>query len=105
MTATASSLGRAIKDARERRHLTQLQLADILGVDRKTVDNWEHERTIPRNRMAALVQWAPELGSSAPPPPSDPQERKVWDLAIQDMDPEAAWEVVGEYRRRRRRIA
>lgn len=62
MAAVTGSPGRAIKDARERRHLTQQQLADILGVDRKTVDNWEHGRTSPRNRMGALVAWAPELG-------------------------------------------
>ena len=41
---------------------TQQQLADILGVDRKTVDNWENGRTTPRNRTGALVEWAPELG-------------------------------------------
>lgn len=62
MAAVDVSPGRAIKAARERRHLTQQQLADIVGVDRKTVDNWEHGRTSPRNRMGALVAWAPELG-------------------------------------------
>ena len=42
--------------------MTQQQLADVLGVDRKTVDNWENHRTSPRNRMGALIAWAPELG-------------------------------------------
>jgi transcriptional regulator with XRE-family HTH domain len=55
-------LGEQVRAARERRHLTQQQLADLLGVDRKTVDNWENHRTSPRNRMGALVAWAPELG-------------------------------------------
>src|SRR5262249_45421856 len=55
------SLGTQIKRARERRHITQQQLADIVGVDRKTVDNWENDRTYPRNRLGALHDWAPEL--------------------------------------------
>ena len=112
--AAAVSLGRAIKDARERRHLTQQQLADIVGVDRKTVDNWEHERTSPRNRMGALVQWAPELGSGAVPElPTDPHERELYDLLTSESAPEdkrlapaQAWEVIEKYLRRgKRRIA
>ena len=107
MAAETGSLGRAIKDARERRHLTQQDLADILAVDRKTVDNWEHGRTSPRNRMGALAAWAPELAAEAPAQalPTDPRERELWDLAIQDMEPAQVWEMIEEYRRRKRRIA
>jgi transcriptional regulator with XRE-family HTH domain len=62
----APSLGAQIRDARERRHQTQQEAADLIGVDRKTWDNWEHDRTRPRNRMGALKAWAPELGSEEP---------------------------------------
>jgi transcriptional regulator with XRE-family HTH domain len=68
--------GAQIKDARERRHLTQQQLADVLGVDRKTVDNWENGRTSPRNRTGALKAWAPELAGGEPEP---------WELEIRAM--------------------
>jgi transcriptional regulator with XRE-family HTH domain len=72
MSAMASRdrlTGAQIKRARERRHLTQQDLADRLGVDRKTVDNWENSRTYPRNRVGALEEWAPELA-----PDADPEE-------------------------------
>ena len=53
--------GTQLKRARERRHLTQQELADRLGVDRKTIDNWENNRTYPRSRLGAIYDWAPEL--------------------------------------------
>jgi transcriptional regulator with XRE-family HTH domain len=53
MTA-ASSLGTAIKRARERRRWTQRDLADKLGVDIKSVSNWETGRTSPKNSIGAL---------------------------------------------------
>lgn len=76
------SLGEQIRGARERRHLTQQQLADVLGVDRKTVDNWENHRTSPRNRMGALVAWAPELGGEE----VDPNEARLTSLDGLDTD-------------------
>ena len=49
------SLGDKIKAARDRLRWSQQQLADAIGVDRKTVDNWEHGRTRPlRAHLAAL---------------------------------------------------
>jgi transcriptional regulator with XRE-family HTH domain len=109
MAAVTGSLGRAIRGARERRHLTQQQLADIVGVDRKTVDNWENERTTPRNRMAALVQWAPELGGEETLEPPDPRERELYRLLlaqIEGMSPEEALALIeGNRRRVKRRSA
>lgn len=86
------SLGEQIRDARERRHLTQQQLADLLGVDRKTVDNWENRRSTPRNRMGALKAWAPELGGEA----VDPNEEALRSL---DLDPRRMEKLVEAYRR------
>ena len=65
--ANGPGFGTQLKWARERRHLTQQQLADHLGVDRKTVDNWENDRTSPRNRTGALYEWAPELAEEMDP--------------------------------------
>ena len=54
--ATDPHIGTSIKRARERKRWTQRQLADALGVDRKTVDNWENSRTSPRSSIGALEE-------------------------------------------------
>lgn len=54
--ATDTRIGTSIKRARERKRWTQRQLADALGVDRKTVDNWENHRTSPRSSIGALEE-------------------------------------------------
>jgi transcriptional regulator with XRE-family HTH domain len=50
------ALGPAIKRARERSKMTQRELADQVGVNVKTVDNWENGRTHPKNRLGALEE-------------------------------------------------
>jgi transcriptional regulator with XRE-family HTH domain len=45
-----------IKRARERGHMKQEDLARAVGVNIKTVDNWENGRSRPKNRMGALEQ-------------------------------------------------
>jgi len=47
-------LGRRIRRARERARLTQRQLADAVGVDRKTVGNWESGTSHPRSSLGRL---------------------------------------------------
>ena len=54
--ATEPVIGTMIKRARERKRWTQRQLADAVGVNVKTVDNWEAGRTSPRNRLGALEE-------------------------------------------------
>ncbi len=44
-----------IRLARERRLMRQEDVAAALGVDKRTVGNWERGRTHPRNRLGALV--------------------------------------------------
>lgn len=46
------TLGDRIRTARQRARLTQQQLADRVGVGRRTVDNWENGRTQPQNLIA-----------------------------------------------------
>lgn len=53
---TAESIGVQIRRAREMERWTQRQLADRLGVDRKTVDNWENGRSRPRSSIGAIEQ-------------------------------------------------
>lgn len=40
-----------IKTLREKRKLTQLQLAELLVVDRTTVAKWESGETLPKTSM------------------------------------------------------
>ncbi|XKK40339.1 helix-turn-helix domain-containing protein [Nocardiopsis sp. ARC36] len=46
------SLGDRIRTARQRARLTQEQLAERVGVGRRTIDNWENGRTLPKNVVA-----------------------------------------------------
>jgi len=46
--------GEQIKEQRERRHLTQQELADELGVSLRTVGSWERGESVPRSRMGAI---------------------------------------------------
>jgi transcriptional regulator with XRE-family HTH domain len=54
--ATEPLIGTKIKRARERKRWTQRQLAGAVGVNVKTIDNWENDRTAPRNSIGALEQ-------------------------------------------------
>ena len=44
-----------IKDARERLRMTQQELADGVGVSLRTVGSWERGESVPRNRLATLM--------------------------------------------------
>ena len=57
-----TELATRLKDARERIRYTQREVADALEVDRKTVDNWENGRTVPRNSMGALKVFYASFG-------------------------------------------
>jgi len=45
-----------IKSARERRRMTQQELADEVGVSLRTVGSWERGESVPRNRMGAVAE-------------------------------------------------
>lgn len=45
-----------IKAGRERRHMTQKQLADEVGVSLRTVGSWERGESVPRNRLSAVAE-------------------------------------------------
>ena len=59
------SLGQHIRSARERQmpKMSQLQLSRLVGVSTvKTVNNWENDRSTPKNRMGRLEQILGDLG-------------------------------------------
>lgn len=45
-----------IKAGRERRRITQAELAKELGVSLRTITSWEAGDSVPRNRTAALIE-------------------------------------------------
>jgi transcriptional regulator with XRE-family HTH domain len=51
----AGEIGRRIRAGRERRHWTQAQLAEAVGIKSlRTIGGWERGEFIPQNRIAAL---------------------------------------------------
>lgn len=48
------AMGATIRRARERMRWTQQQLADAIGVAVRTVNDWENDRSYPRNSIGAL---------------------------------------------------
>jgi DNA-binding XRE family transcriptional regulator len=45
-----------IKNGREPLQMTQQELADEVGVSKRTIGGWERGESVPRNRMAALAE-------------------------------------------------
>lgn len=115
----ATDLGTRIKRARERLRWTQRQLADAVGVNVKTVDNWENGRSSPRNRLGSLeaVLGIDLSGEPAAPGPLDDllPVQEPWEQAVLDhpdlpdalkrrmvIDSRAARAAAAERRRQRR---
>lgn len=70
-------IGDRIRRARNLRQprLTQVQLARLIGVDRKTVDNWENDRTYPGQRIPLLEQvLGVSLADPEPAPGPEPDD-------------------------------
>lgn len=71
MDVMSGITGDQIRTARERRRMTQQELADELGVSLRTVSNWERGDSIPRNRAGAIEEFLgiaeslPEFGEMA----------------------------------------
>lgn len=107
MPAVASNVGERIRLRRHQLGLTQEELARRTGVSTSAVLNWEKGNYFPSRHQGKVeaILGISLTAASPPEPPADPTERKLWDLAIQDMSAEQAWEVIEEYRRRRRRTA
>ena len=92
--ATEPDIGTKIRRARERKRMSQKQLAAALGVSRSAVNAWENNRALPQSSVGALEA---ELGCSlddAAPAAPDPMEelraamRRVEELTAQIIDQE-----------------
>ena len=97
-------LGVRIRRARERLHLTQQQLADLVGVSLRSVSNWEGGHHVPKNRLGALEDVLGQnftRGDAPEPEPAvtaeDEWERLV--LADPALPPEEARDIVLRARR------
>lgn len=53
---TGETLGTRIRRARERRRLSQQELAAAVGASPRAVGDWENDRRKPRNRLGALEE-------------------------------------------------
>lgn len=95
--AADTRIGTTIRRARERKRWTQQQLADAIGVNIKSVDNWENGRTSPRSSIGALEDvLGISLGDDeAPVIPPDLQRR------IDALSPDEQAYVIDRLTRRR----
>jgi len=90
------SLGTRIRRARERKRLSQQELAEAVGASLRAVGDWENDRRKPRNRTGALEEI---LGVSldedtGPPPPrlSDATRQAM----REELGPELAARLIAE---------
>jgi transcriptional regulator with XRE-family HTH domain len=81
----ATGIGTRIKRARERKRWTQRQLADALGVDRKTVDNWENGRTRPASSIGAIEDVLGVSLSEDAGAPEVPRELEAYPDLVEDI--------------------
>lgn len=54
--STGTRIGTTIRRARERKRMSQEDLAGKLGVSRSAVNAWENDRAYPRNSIGALEE-------------------------------------------------
>ena len=98
------SVGTAIKRARERRRWTQRQLAAELGVDIKSVDNWENGRTRPRSSIGAIEEVLGISLNGGPAPEEPESEWERWERYVMNLPhlpPDVAAAIVTDARRAR----
>lgn len=54
--AAETRIGTTIKRARERKRMSQAELADALGVSRSAVNAWENDRAFPASSIGAIEE-------------------------------------------------
>src|SRR6266700_1788904 len=76
--AEIPSLGTLIKEARQKKRWTQIQLADKMGVEPKTISRWELEKTKPqrgsRDKLCRILDISPKELEYALTTSSAPEE-------------------------------
>jgi transcriptional regulator with XRE-family HTH domain len=91
---TNPRIGTMIRRARERKRMSQEDLAHELGVSRSAVNAWERDRAYPRSSVGALEDVLGVTLDGQPPPepaivPTDEWEASVLD----DKDLPAEWKI------------
>ena len=100
--ATESRLGTRIKRARELRRWSQQRLADAIGVNRKTIYNWENGRTYPRSSIGALEGvLGPLTGEDGAEVYTDAHEAAIWE--DESLPEDERRDLIADLRERRRR--
>src|SRR6266545_7458153 len=108
---STTSFGRALADARRRRHLRQRQLGHAIGVRQSAITQWERGLVIPRNEHVLAAEQALTLppgslacllGFGPPtdrPPPAPPQPAVAEAIAAdEDLDDQQRQLLLGLYR-------
>lgn len=62
------TLGQQIKEAREKKSMSQEELAEIIGVSRQAVSKWENDTAVPHGANREMLSQALELTFLAEPP-------------------------------------
>lgn len=92
-----AALGQRIRRLREQRRWSQEQLADMLGVNKKSVSNWERGRNDPRNSIGALSEiFGVELDGGGEVPAADLVEAALRGSGLDEWRQVA---VLSEYKR------
>ena len=77
--------GERIKREREKRHLSQENLAEQMEVSRQAVSKWEADQSRPTRekleRLSALFELPMEVWTEEPPPPPEREQLKRWKMA------------------------
>ena len=64
--AKNETVGSRIKEARDQKQMTQLDIAKILGISRAAIAQWENETTSPSistvTEVAKLLETTPQIG-------------------------------------------
>ncbi len=87
----AKDISETIREVREKRGMTQRQLADMSGVSRNTVINWEGKKRTPdaddirRLALALNTTAAYLMGETDDPTPKSPPQTEIRDTFICDV--------------------
>jgi transcriptional regulator with XRE-family HTH domain len=96
---TDRALGLRIRRARERKRLTQQQLADAVGASVRAVGSWERGEAVPRNTIGALdAVLGVALDSGEEP---DPREEELRNLVTGVLPDDEVEQWITRYRTQR----
>lgn len=93
--ATNPRIGTMIRRARERKRMSQEDLAHLLGVSRSAVNAWERDRAYPRNSIGALEEiLGISLDGAAAQSESEWERWERWVLTNPRLDADVARAIV-----------